>query len=64
MIIKISDNGPGITDAIKDKIFQPFFTTSPSGQGMGLGLSVAYDIIKAHEGELKVESPPNYLSAD
>jgi two-component system, NtrC family, sensor kinase len=54
--ISISDNGPGIPDAIKDKIFQPFFTTKPTGQGTGLGLSLSYDIVKAHGGELKVES--------
>ena len=57
--IKVSDNGPGIPDAIKDKIFQPFFTTKPTGQGTGLGLSLSYDIIKAHGGELKVESKEN-----
>jgi signal transduction histidine kinase len=54
--IHIKDNGPGIPDAIKEKIFQPFFTTKPTGQGTGLGLSLAYDIVKAHGGELKVES--------
>ena len=52
----ISDNGPGIPDSIKDKIFQPFFTTKPAGQGTGLGLSLAYDIIKAHGGEINVKS--------
>ena len=54
--ITIFDNGPGIPDNIKDKIFQPFFTTKPTGQGTGLGLSLSYDIVKAHGGELKVES--------
>ena len=54
--ISVSDNGPGIPDSIKDKIFQPFFTTKPTGQGTGLGLSLSYDIIKAHGGELRVES--------
>ena len=52
--ISISDNGPGIPDSIRDKIFQPFFTTKPTGQGTGLGLSLAYDIVKAHGGELKI----------
>ena len=54
--ISISDNGPGIPDSIKDKIFQPFFTTKPTGQGTGLGLSLAYDIVKAHGGDVKIES--------
>jgi signal transduction histidine kinase/streptogramin lyase len=54
--ITVSDNGPGIPEEIKDKIFQPFFTTKPAGQGTGLGLSLSYDIVKAHGGELKVES--------
>ena len=54
--IHVADNGGGIPDAIKEKIFQPFFTTKPTGQGTGLGLSLSYDIIKAHGGELKVES--------
>ncbi len=54
--ISVSDNGPGIPPQIKDKIFHPFFTTKPTGQGTGLGLSLAYDIVKAHGGELKVES--------
>jgi signal transduction histidine kinase len=54
--IRITDNGPGIPDAIKDKIFQPFFTTKPTGQGTGLGLSLSYDIVKAHGGEIKVET--------
>ena len=54
--IKVADNGSGIPQNIIDKIFQPFFTTKPTGQGTGLGLSLAYDIIKAHSGELKVES--------
>jgi signal transduction histidine kinase len=54
--IKVSDNGNGVPQNIIDKIFQPFFTTKPTGQGTGLGLSLAYDIIKAHGGELKVET--------
>ena len=54
--ISIKDNGPGIPADIVDKIFQPFFTTKPTGQGTGLGLSLAYDIVKAHGGEIKVES--------
>ncbi|HTM94150.1 MAG TPA: ATP-binding protein, partial [Flavisolibacter sp.] len=54
--IKVTDNGNGIPQNIIDKIFQPFFTTKPTGQGTGLGLSLAYDIVKTHGGELKVES--------
>lgn len=54
--ITISDNGGGVPDHIKSKIFQPFFTTKPTGEGTGLGLSLSYDIVKAHGGELSVES--------
>lgn len=54
--ITISDNGGGIPEHIKSKIFQPFFTTKPTGEGTGLGLSLSYDIVKAHGGELRVES--------
>ena len=54
--IAIKDNGGGIPSQIKDKIFQPFFTTKPTGQGTGLGLSLSYDIVKAHGGELIFES--------
>jgi two-component system NtrC family sensor kinase len=56
VIITVSDNGIGIPDKLKDKIFQPFFTTKPAGQGTGLGLSLAYDIIKAHGGNIRMES--------
>jgi ligand-binding sensor domain-containing protein/signal transduction histidine kinase len=54
--VRVVDNGNGIPPDILDKIFQPFFTTKPTGQGTGLGLSLAYDIVKAHGGELKVET--------
>ena len=54
--IRIKDNGNGVPQNIVDKIFQPFFTTKPTGQGTGLGLSLSYDIIKAHGGEIKVET--------
>jgi signal transduction histidine kinase len=56
LIIKIRDNGSGIPEKVKDKIFQPFFTTKPTGQGTGLGLSLSYDIIKAHGGDINVET--------
>ncbi len=54
--IHVRDNGVGISQKVVDKIFQPFFTTKPTGQGTGLGLSLSYDIIKAHGGEIKVET--------
>lgn len=56
VLVSVKDNGNGIPKNVLDKIFQPFFTTKPSGQGTGLGLSLSYDIIKAHNGELKVET--------
>jgi signal transduction histidine kinase len=56
LLIAIKDNGSGIPDSIKDKVFQPFFTTKETGKGTGLGLSLAYDIVKAHGGELNLES--------
>ena len=52
--VKVKDNGNGIPQKVMDKIFQPFFTTKPTGQGTGLGLSLSYDIVKAHGGELKM----------
>jgi signal transduction histidine kinase len=54
--VKVADNGNGIPQKVLDKIFQPFFTTKPTGQGTGLGLSLSYDIVKAHGGEIKVET--------
>ena len=59
VLISVRDNGPGIPQKILDKIFQPFFTTKPAGQGTGLGLSLSYDIVKAHGGELKVRTKEN-----
>jgi signal transduction histidine kinase len=56
VLISVTDNGNGISPKVLDKIFQPFFTTKPTGQGTGLGLSLSYDIVKAHGGELKVET--------
>ena len=62
--IRVSDNGNGISQKVIDKIFQPFFTTKPAGQGTGLGLSLAYDTItKGHGGELKVETKEGEGSA-
>jgi len=58
--INVQDNGSGIPDNVLKKIYQPFFTTKPSGEGTGLGLSLSYDIItKGHDGELKVETKEN-----
>ncbi|MFI5155491.1 MAG: ATP-binding protein [Chitinophagales bacterium] len=54
--IRVRDNGMGISDKVKGKIFQPFFTTKPTGQGTGLGLSLAYDIVKAHWGEIRMDT--------
>jgi signal transduction histidine kinase len=54
--IIVEDNGDGMPSELRDKIFQPFFTTKPTGEGTGLGLSISYDIIKAHGGEIRVES--------
>ncbi|KAA9041153.1 histidine kinase [Ginsengibacter hankyongi] len=56
VLVTVSDNGNGIPQNIVDKIFQPFFTTKPTGIGTGLGLSLSYDIVKAHGGEIKAES--------
>ncbi|MCL6257644.1 ATP-binding protein [Aquiflexum sp. TKW24L] len=57
--ISLEDNGPGIPDDIKDKILQPFFTTKKGTEGTGLGLSITHDIVKAHGGELEIESYVN-----
>jgi two-component system, NtrC family, sensor kinase len=62
--ISVRDNGDGIPEEIKNKIFQPFFTTKPTGQGTGLGLSLAYDIVKAHGGEIKVATKPACAATD
>jgi signal transduction histidine kinase len=56
VLISVKDNGNGIPEQIREKIFQPFFTTKPTGQGTGLGLSLSYDIVKAHGGELRVDT--------
>lgn len=59
ILVSVKDNGPGIPQNVLDKVFQPFFTTKPAYQGTGLGLSLSYDIVKAHGGEIKVESKEN-----
>ncbi|MEO8412267.1 MAG: ATP-binding protein [Ginsengibacter sp.] len=63
VILTVKDNGNGIPPNVSDKIFQPFFTTKPSGKGTGLGLSMSYDIIKVHGGEIKVETQEGEGSA-
>jgi signal transduction histidine kinase len=64
VFISVKDNGNGIPQKILDKIFQPFFTTKPTGEGTGLGLSMSYDIVKAHGGELSVETKPARAGTD
>jgi signal transduction histidine kinase len=57
VIVKVTDNGVGIPEKVLNKIYQPFFTTKPTGEGTGLGLSLSYDIItKGHGGQMKVET--------
>ena len=56
VLLTVKDNGKGIPQKVVDKIFQPFFTTKPTGVGTGLGLSLSYDIVKAHGGEIRVET--------
>ncbi|MEM7031515.1 MAG: ATP-binding protein, partial [Chloroflexota bacterium] len=58
IMVKITDNGPGIPDDIKNRIFHPFFTTKAAGEGSGLGLSIVKKIIDKHNGEMTVESEP------
>ena len=59
VFISVMDNGNGIPQKLVDKVFQPFFISKPTGQGTGLGLSLSYDIVKAHGGEIKVEIKEN-----
>ena len=61
--VKVRDNGNGIPEDIKEKIMQPFFTTKPTGEGTGLGLSLSYDIVKAHGGEIKIETTEGKYTA-
>ena len=57
VVVRVRDNGTGIPEAVQQKIFQPFFTTKPSGEGTGLGLSLSYDlVVKGHGGTLEVDS--------
>ena len=54
--VRVRDNGTGIPPEIKDKLFQPFFTTKPTGEGTGLGLSISHDIVQRHHGEMTVQT--------
>src|SRR5680860_20438 len=60
--IHIEDNGPGVSNTIKDKLFQPFFTTKKGTEGTGLGLSITHDIIKNHQGNINIESVENVFT--
>ena len=63
MEIRIRDNGTGIAPEVKEKIFNPFFTTKPAGEGTGLGLSISHDVIvKQHGGSIEVETQPDVFS--
>ena len=57
--VVVADNGPGIPEHLQEQVLEPFFTTKPAGKGTGLGLPLAHNIIKEHEGELEVEPLPN-----
>jgi two-component system, NtrC family, sensor kinase len=59
----VKDNGNGIPESLLEKIFQPFFTTKPTGEGTGLGLSLSYDIIKSHDGEITVKTEKGKYTA-
>ena len=60
LIVKVIDNGPGISDEIIKKVFDPFFTTKPVNKGTGLGLSISYSIIENHKGSLTVKSKQSH----
>jgi signal transduction histidine kinase len=62
VLIEIIDNGPGIPDAVKPHIFEPFFTTKGVGDGTGMGLDTVYRIVRAHHGDISVDSTPGHTN--
>jgi signal transduction histidine kinase len=58
VVVRVIDDGPGISDEIREKIFEPFFTTKPVGAGTGLGLEIAWQLVQRHKGEINVLSQP------
>ena len=57
-MVRVSDDGCGIPQEIQHRLFEPFFSTKPADQGTGLGLYISYEIVRAHGGEIRVESSP------
>ena len=62
VVIRVEDDGPGVSEDVRERIFDPFFTTKPVGQGTGLGLAISYEIVRRHGGDIGVESEPGRTS--